>query len=132
MTKIKLTESQLNQIITESVKNVLSELDWRTYQTAADKAHNAYDKADNEYEKKRRETQRRKMYNKGQEMYSKQYGLENFDTEQEKPLRDRKEPTQGELKQASRRAKEMDDFYRGNQEYKNGKWQNKDYASFTM
>ena len=132
MAKIRLTESQLNQIITESVKNVLSELDWRTYQSAAEKAHKAYDNANDSYEKKRRETQRKNMFNKSQEMYSKQYGLEKFDAEEEKPLRDRKEPTQGELKQASRRGKEMKDFFDGNQEYKNGKWQNKDYASFNM
>lgn len=132
MAKIRLTESQLKQIVTESVKTILTELDWRTYETAAKKAQEAYDNATDEYERKRRDVQRRKFQEKAKEMYAKQYGLENFDTEQEKPLDDRKEPTQGELKQASRRVKDMTDFYQGNQEYKNGKWQNKDYASFNM
>ena len=36
--KIKLTESDLHRIIKESVKQVLSELDWRTYQSAAEKS----------------------------------------------------------------------------------------------
>ena len=36
--KIKLTESELHRIIKESVKQVLSELDWRTYQSAAEKS----------------------------------------------------------------------------------------------
>lgn len=35
--KIKLTESQLHNIISESVKDILSELDWRTYQSAYEK-----------------------------------------------------------------------------------------------
>lgn len=34
---VKLTESELKQIITESVKKVISELDWKTYQNAAKK-----------------------------------------------------------------------------------------------
>lgn len=35
--KIRLTESQLHNMISESVKQVLSELDWKTYASAADK-----------------------------------------------------------------------------------------------
>ena len=35
--KIKLTESQLHNIISESVQEILSELDWRTYQSAFEK-----------------------------------------------------------------------------------------------
>lgn len=35
---IKLNEAQLKQVIAESVKNVLSELDWKTYVNARDKA----------------------------------------------------------------------------------------------
>lgn len=36
---VKLTESELKQIITESVKNIISELDWKTYANAAKKTH---------------------------------------------------------------------------------------------
>ena len=35
--KIRLNESQLHNMISESVKQVLSELDWKTYASAADK-----------------------------------------------------------------------------------------------
>ena len=35
--KIRLTESELKQIVEESVKNVLTELDWKTYANAARK-----------------------------------------------------------------------------------------------
>jgi hypothetical protein len=37
--KIRLTESQLHRVIKESVKKVLRELDYKTYQNAAKKAH---------------------------------------------------------------------------------------------
>ena len=37
--KKTITESQLRNIIAESVKKVLSELDWKTYANAAKKAH---------------------------------------------------------------------------------------------
>lgn len=36
--RIKLTESDLHNIIKESVKNILTELDWRTYANAMKKA----------------------------------------------------------------------------------------------
>lgn len=123
--KIKLTESQLKQIVNESVKNVLSELDWRTYQTAANKANHLSDKAEDEYEEQRRNIQRRKFQDKAGEMFSKQYGLENFDVNNSLPQSERKQPSQGELKQASKRAKDTNKFYQGNQEYKNGSWQDK-------
>lgn len=35
--KIRLTESKLKQIVEESVKNILTELDWKTYANAAKK-----------------------------------------------------------------------------------------------
>ena len=34
---IRLTESQLREMISESVKNIISELDWKTYRNAAEK-----------------------------------------------------------------------------------------------
>lgn len=42
---IRLTESDLHRIIKESVNNILSELDWKTYQNAAETSYNkAFDK----------------------------------------------------------------------------------------
>ena len=37
--QVRLTEGQLNRIIKESVNNILSELDWRTYQSAYEKSN---------------------------------------------------------------------------------------------
>ena len=36
---IKLKESELKRLIAESVKGVINELDWKTYQNAAKKKH---------------------------------------------------------------------------------------------
>lgn len=51
--KIRLSESQLHNVIKESVKQVLSELNWKTYQNAAKKSHlkalDNDDMSDNEY-----------------------------------------------------------------------------------
>lgn len=46
--RIRLSESQLHRVIKESVKQVLSELDWKTYANAASKRYNQgkYDNAE--------------------------------------------------------------------------------------
>jgi tartrate dehydratase alpha subunit/fumarate hydratase class I-like protein len=38
MAKIKLTESELQKVVTESVKEILKEMDLRTYDNIKDKA----------------------------------------------------------------------------------------------
>lgn len=40
--KVRLTESQLHNVIRESVKKVLSELDWKTYANAANKRYKQF------------------------------------------------------------------------------------------
>ena len=37
--RIRLTESELHRLIKESVNNILSELDWKTYANAAKKRY---------------------------------------------------------------------------------------------
>lgn len=39
---IRLTEADLHRVIKESVKQCLTELDWKTYQNAAEKAYGRY------------------------------------------------------------------------------------------
>lgn len=41
MTKISINENKLRQIVSETVRTVLSELDWRTYASAAEKDNNS-------------------------------------------------------------------------------------------
>lgn len=42
--KVRLTESQLHAVIEESVRQILSELDWKTYANAAKKRHDQYER----------------------------------------------------------------------------------------
>lgn len=42
---IRLTESDLHKIIEESVEKIITELDWRTYDQAAEKAFDAHNQA---------------------------------------------------------------------------------------
>jgi hypothetical protein len=42
--KVRLTESQLRTVIKESVRQMLSELDWKTYINAAKKRHDQYER----------------------------------------------------------------------------------------
>ena len=53
--KIRLTESSLKEIVAESVKNVLTELDWRTYDSARKKAVSRANSTANPFSKKRDE-----------------------------------------------------------------------------
>ena len=66
--KVRLTESQLNRVIKESVKQVLSETDWRTY-------YSAYEKAD----KRPRDPRTYKFQQAAINAFNRQngYGLEN-------------------------------------------------------
>ena len=41
MAKINITESELKNIINESVRKILSELDWKTWQNASEKTQNS-------------------------------------------------------------------------------------------
>ena len=54
---IRLTESDLHRVIKESVKQVMNELDWRTYDSAAEKSreryHNAPTGAERDYHSRR-------------------------------------------------------------------------------
>ena len=121
--KIKLTESELHNIIKESVNHILSELDWRTYQSASDKAHRLSDETNEPYEKKRRRNQAINFANMSKEKYSSQYNLpQSFDRDMEYG---NIKPTQGQLKNATRRNQDTYNFYNGKSEYKNGKWQDK-------
>ena len=46
---IRLTESELHEFIAENVRNIISELDWRTYASASSKAQNKANTEDDDY-----------------------------------------------------------------------------------
>lgn len=64
----KITESDLHRVIKESVKSILSELDWKTYASAAEKTYN-----NDDYERAE------KFSNASTNKFNKKYGYEEFD-----------------------------------------------------
>lgn len=78
--KIRLTESKLKQIVAESVKNVLTELDWRTYDSARQRAIGRASSTTNPYAKKRDEERAVAFSDASWNARSNNYGLEGFDT----------------------------------------------------
>lgn len=125
---IKLTESDLHNIIKESVNNILSELDWRTYDSAAQKADKLSDRKDiDEFERERRKRQsskfrhaasdaRRKQYNLSPAAYGKALGAREYKTYN---------PEDNELRRMSQLYQDFNNCLDGNCEYKDGKWINK-------
>lgn len=78
--KVRLTESQLHNVIKESVKQVLTELDWKTYQNAAKKAHlialDDIDDRDNEaYQKMLSKSAR--FRRAAEDAFNRDYGTDN-------------------------------------------------------
>ena len=119
---IRLTESDLHKLIQESVNTILSELDWRTYDSARNKALDDIDGKDI-FTQERRRNQASEFQRARNKAYSKQYNLERFDNGQYN--KDNFKPTQGELKQASRRVKDNNDYLDKKTKYKSGKgWTN--------
>ena len=117
--KIKLTESDLHRIIKESVKQVLSELDWRTYQSAAEKSMKQSHNGDLSPQERAFNKQRsyafdndadKKFRNKhGRSRYSARHAHETWDS----PL------------DALRAGAEVSRNVRGGYEYRDGKWRKK-------
>lgn len=117
--KIKLTESDLHRIIKESVKQVLSELDWRTYQSAAEKSMKQSHNGDLSPQERAFNKNRsyefdnyadKKFRNKhGMNRYSARHAHETWDS----PL------------DALRAGAEVSRNDRGGYEYRDGKWRKK-------
>lgn len=127
---LRLTESELCQLVKESAQKVLSELDWRTYADAKKKARALADSSNiGKYEKKRRENQAKSFAQAAYDTSNKQYGIDKIekkrqDFEKENPGKEYS-PSNGELKRMQKQADDVHNFYTNKQEYKNGKWQDK-------
>lgn len=70
--KVRLTESQLHAVVEESVRQMLSELDWKTYQNAAIKAQEFRDKNPYAYDRNRNFD----FQHKAADEFYKKHGLE--------------------------------------------------------
>lgn len=115
---IRLSEQDFHKLINESVSKVLQELDWRTYSSAGEEAskYNYNDNVD-EFEKERKKRQAKKFGQAADDELERKFRLKDFDAN-----RRNKEyvPSQGELRRASKRAKEVQDFYDGKSRYEKG------------
>lgn len=78
--KIRLAESKLKEIVSESVKSVLTELDWRTYNSAYNKAMERASATRNPFSKKRDEKRGIDFFTAQRKAYTDNYDLEGFDT----------------------------------------------------
>lgn len=123
--RIKITENELKQIVTESVKKVLTELDWRTYASAGEKAAKQRDNAKDEITRIIRGQQAKAFDDASHEAYIKQYGLEDRVNLGYRGNQNLNNASRKELRSLKLRDQDTKNFYDGNSEYKNGKWQTK-------
>lgn len=120
MKKIKLNESDLHDIIKESVKKVLSELDWRTYRNAAQKSRRlAYDDADLSTGEKKFHNARANAFDKAEDdAFMKKHKMSKYDA------MDADHTYNAPLSQHRANA-EYQRHVRGGDEYKDGAWRKK-------
>lgn len=132
---IKLTETELKGIISESINKILSEeFDWRTLRNAADKAiEKANDPTVTDWERQRRQNQANTFFDAAEKRFRTQYGIDAIKDRREKHELEKSlgkdvgdfNYTNGELKRLDRRERDKNDFYNGKQEFRDGRWQNK-------
>ena len=120
--------ANLHEMVMKKIK-VLAEMDWRTYDSAREKAEELSRSQDfSEYEKKRRKNQANAFRKHSIDMCDKQYGVDKIKQKQSDAARNGQpyEHSNGDLKRFDRQSKDVHDYYNGKQEYKNGKWLNKE------
>ena len=114
---------------------MVNELDWRTYDSAAEKAKKLAEKPGiSKYEKERRLNQASSLGGNAINACDKQYGIDKINKREsdyyaEAMRNGTKEPfkhTNGELKRLDRQSNDVRDYYGGKQEYRDGKWLNKE------
>ena len=108
----------------------LKEMDWRTYDMASQKAEELSQSPNvGKYEAIRRLNQAKAFREKANSECDKQYGIDKI-KEKERLLKQEKPYaeytyTNGDLKRMQRQADDVHNFYTDRQEYKDGKWKNK-------
>jgi hypothetical protein len=129
-TILRLTESDLHRIVKESVNRIITELDWRTYYSARDKAAQQMDDPSIPKDvRDKRYDQHKKFFQAGEDQMGKQHNLNGTEvhnsmrgdygksfpsyTDAHIARRDRMDNLRGEY----------NDYANGNAQYKDGKWQ---------
>lgn len=112
---------------------VLSEMDWRTYDSAREKAEKLANSPDaTKYEAERRKNQVNAFRNYANNVCDKQYGIDKIKKREQDHYADvvhgiRKDKfayTNGDLKRLDKQARDVQDYYDGRQVYRDGKWVN--------
>lgn len=122
---IRLTESDLHRIVKESVNKVLNEIDWRTIETAKNKAN--YDSMDNNLPyglRTKRGEQFMKFRDSLPDYQTKQYGLTAAQIQAAKKGKGNEYDTANrrELKQMDKLNSDYNNFQAGNSNYVDGNW----------
>ena len=132
--------SNLHEMRMRQLK-VLAEMDWRTYDSAHEKAYKLSQRPNiSKYEAERRKNQADAFRKYSNDMSDKQYGIDKIkqrerDHDTEVVLNKTKAPfkyTNGELKRLDKQSRDVHDYYDGKQHYKDGKWMNKESKNVNM
>lgn len=123
---LRLTEGELRKVISESVRNVLSELDWKTYASARDKARYQADNPNmGRFDRTRRDNQARAFADMTHDVCDKQYGIDKIrQKEKEWKLNNKFQDyphSNGDLKRFQRQADDIEDYIGNNVHYVSGK-----------
>ena len=133
----------LNNLQEMRMKNikVLAEMDWRTYDSAREKAEKLSNSPDvTTYEAERRKNQADAFRKHANSMCDKQYGVDKIKQRERNHAsdvvhgitKDKFNYTNGELKRLDRQSRDVNDYYDGKQSYKDGKWMNNESKNINM
>lgn len=132
MKKIKLTEQDLRNIVTESVNRVISELDWRTYDNAKEQANDDLLNSDDDDLTKKRVRQRDAFAKASTDRMHKQYGVKPKDVEDVSywlmggRKNTKEDPSKTKIARTKRMVKDYNKHKDGKSKYVKGQgWQNK-------
>ena len=125
--------ANLQEMARKARKNIISEIDWRTADSAYMKASKLSDSPNvSKYERERRKNQADLFSKYAYDQCDKQYGVDKIKQRKAQHNTDlalglTKEPfkyTNGDLKRLDRQSNDTNDYFSGKQAYKNGKWVN--------
>lgn len=121
----------LQEMARKARKNILSEIDWRTADSAYMKASKLSDSPNvSKYEAERRKNQADLFSKYSIDQCDKQYGVDKIKKREALHndnlalglTKDKFKYTNGDLKRLDRQSNDADDYFSGKQVYKNGKW----------
>ena len=123
--------ANLQEMVRKARKNILSEIDWRTADSAYMKASKLSDSPNvSKYEAERRKNQADLFSKYSIDQCDRQYGVDKIKKREALHndnlalglTKDKFKYTNGDLKRLDRQSNDANDYFSGKQVYKNGKW----------